>query len=83
AAGSEAAVMALQSPPQGFGGRWSVMPAEPGEYGRQLYATLRELDALGADFIVVEALPAVAEWSAIADRLGRAAVGSGAEQDET
>ena len=62
---------------------WRTASAEPAGFAHALYATLRELDALGADFIVVEALPAAAEWSAIADRLGRAAVGSGAEQDET
>ncbi|MGD9710407.1 MAG: L-threonylcarbamoyladenylate synthase [Halothiobacillaceae bacterium] len=62
---------------------WRTASAEPAGFAHALYASLRELDALGADFILVEALPATAEWSAIADRLGRAAVGSGAEQDET
>lgn len=73
AAGSEAAVMALQSPPQGFGGRWSVMPAEPGEYGRQLYATLRELDLGQPSEILIENVPQGAAWLAVRDRLTRAA----------
>jgi L-threonylcarbamoyladenylate synthase len=62
---------------------WKTASADPAGFARELYATLRELDGLGADFILVEALPASAAWSALADRLGRAAVGSGAEQDET
>ena len=32
---------------------------------------------LGADFILIEALPGGPGWRAVADRLGRAAVGSG------
>ena len=35
------------------------------------------LDAVGADFILIEALPGGPGWRAVADRLGRAAVGSG------
>ena len=61
---------------------WRAAPADAAAYARELYANLRELDALGADFIVVEAPPDTAAWQAIADRLGRAAVGSG-EADET
>jgi L-threonylcarbamoyladenylate synthase len=62
---------------------WKMASADAAGFAHELYATLRELDALGADFILVEDLPPSAAWSAIADRLGRAAVGSGAEQDET
>ena len=61
---------------------WRAAAAEAGGYAHDLYASLRELDASGADFILVEALPATPEWQAIADRLGRAAAGSG-EADET
>ena len=43
----------------------------------RLYASLRALDAVGADFILIEALPGGPGWRAVADRLGRAAVGSG------
>ena len=61
---------------------WIAAGADPAIYAHDLYAHLRALDALGADFILVEAPPADPAWSAIADRLGRAAVGSG-EADET
>lgn len=61
---------------------WRLAPADPVGYAHELYANLRHLDACGADFIVVEALPDRVEWHPIRDRLGRAAVGSG-EADET
>ena len=57
---------------------WRSLPAEPAAYAQGLYASLRALDALGADFILIEALPGDPGWRAVADRLGRAAVGSGA-----
>lgn len=62
---------------------WHAAPASAAAYAHDLYASLRMLDALAVDQILVEALPDAPQWSAIADRLGRAAVGSGAEQDET
>ncbi len=62
---------------------WQTAAADPAAYAHDLYASLRALDTLGADFILIEALPGGAAWDAIADRLGRAAVGSGAEQDQT
>ncbi|HEX7951663.1 MAG TPA: L-threonylcarbamoyladenylate synthase [Burkholderiales bacterium] len=52
---------------------WQVAPQTPDEYARLLYGTLRWLDASGCRLIVVEALPALPEWAAIRDRLGRAA----------
>lgn len=55
---------------------WRTASADPAQYGHQLYATLRELDTLGAAVILVEAPPASPAWNAIADRLGRAAAGS-------
>ena len=57
---------------------WRTLPADPAAYAQGLYASLRALDALGADFILIEALPGGPGWRAVADRLGRAAVGSGA-----
>lgn len=51
------------------------------DYAHDLYANLRLLDAAGVDLILVEAPPAQAEWRAVADRLGRAAVGSGADDE--
>lgn len=62
---------------------WHAASADAAAYGHDLYASLRELDASGADFILLEALPADDAWRAIADRLGRAVVGSGADQDKT
>ncbi len=56
---------------------WRALPADPAAYAQGLYASLRALDALGADFILIEALPGGPGWRAVADRLGRAAVGSG------
>ena len=53
------------------------LPDEPEGYARGLYAALRELDQAGNDVIVVEAIRADAGWEAVADRLRRAACGSG------
>ncbi len=53
------------------------LPAEPEAYARGFYAALRELDQVGNDIIIVEALPDSPAWSAVADRLRRAACGSG------
>ena len=52
---------------------WQVAPEKPDDYARLLYGTLRWLDVSGCRLIVVEALPALPEWVAIRDRLGRAA----------
>jgi L-threonylcarbamoyladenylate synthase len=49
------------------------MPAEPGAYATQLYARLHALDREGFDWIAVELPPETREWSAIRDRLTRAA----------
>jgi len=56
--------------------RW--LPADAEGFARALYAALREADALGAEQIVCEAVPESADWSAVADRLRRAACGAGA-----
>jgi len=61
---------------------WISAPASAAGFAHDLYANLRALDASGASVILVEAAPAEAGWEAVIDRLGRAAVGSG-EQDET
>lgn len=53
------------------------LPAEPEDYARGLYAALRELDQAGNELIVVESIPADSGWEAVADRLRRAACGSG------
>lgn len=61
---------------------WRAAPAAASGFAHELYAALRELDHLGAERILVEAPERSAAWQAVADRLGRAAVGSG-EDDET
>jgi len=78
------AVLARCAAPAGLadGVTWVQAPADPAGYGHDLYARLRSLDESGATRILVEAPPASPDWAAVADRLGRAAVGSG-EDDET
>lgn len=49
------------------------MPITPAAYAASLYATLHHLDQRGLDWIAVEAPPSTPEWTAIADRLRRAA----------
>ncbi|WP_291991954.1 L-threonylcarbamoyladenylate synthase [Candidatus Accumulibacter sp. ACC003] len=53
------------------------LPADPRGYARALYAALRKLDQAAAELIVVEETPTTAAWSAVADRLQRAACGAG------
>ncbi|MDX9996011.1 MAG: L-threonylcarbamoyladenylate synthase [Rhodocyclaceae bacterium] len=55
---------------------WRVAPADPAGFAHDLYANLRELDALGCDRIYVQK-PVGQPWQAISDRLKRAAAGSG------
>lgn len=57
---------------------WLPAPGDPQERGRQLYDTLRRLDGMGADRILVEATPPGEAWDALRDRLARAAAGAGA-----
>jgi L-threonylcarbamoyladenylate synthase len=54
-------------------GRWVVLADTPAEFGQRLYATLRDLDAVGAPRLLVEEPPAGDEWAAVRDRLARAA----------
>jgi len=61
---------------------WREAPADAAGFAHDLYAALRDLDHLGAGCILVEAPETTPPWQAVADRLGRAAVGSG-EDDET
>ncbi len=49
------------------------MPVDPREYGQRLYAVLRELEQLPLQAIVVDAPPDTPPWSAVWDRLRRAA----------
>ncbi len=73
-AGEGLAVLARRPPPPGCTAlAWRQLPETPAEYGRALYAALRELDQTGAEAILVEAVPAGEDWAAVADRLARAA----------
>ncbi len=53
-----------------------TMPAGADAYAHQLYAGLREMDAAGAELIVVERPPVDDVWQGINDRLRRAAFDS-------
>jgi L-threonylcarbamoyladenylate synthase len=48
-------------------------PDDPQTYARELYGLLRALDGADVERILIETLPVSAEWSAVNDRLGRAA----------
>lgn len=50
-----------------------ALPKEPSGYARHLYDALHQLDKAGVDVILVESPTSTAAWSAIHDRLGRAA----------
>ncbi len=76
--GGRCGVISANQPAQlGMPHTWRLMPADPVGYAHDLYGALRDLDHAGVDLIVVEALPTGADWAAVADRLRRAAAGSG------
>jgi L-threonylcarbamoyladenylate synthase len=76
--GRRCAVLGHSQPPQsGMPHVFRLLPAEPVGYAHELYAALRDLDHAGVDLIAVEALPESAAWTAVADRLRRAAAGAG------
>lgn len=58
---------------------WRALPDDPQGYGHALYATLRELDALRGDRILVARVPDDEAWTAVRDRLTRAAHGTQTE----
>lgn len=51
----------------------ATMPSDPTLFARDLYATLRRLDTQGFSELFMEMPPALPEWLAVNDRLGRAA----------
>ena len=55
---------------------WRVASRDAGRYAHDLYACLREFDALARDLILVEQPPADEAWRAVGDRLQRAAADS-------
>jgi L-threonylcarbamoyladenylate synthase len=50
-----------------------TMPKSPDAYARRLYATLHSLDESGCELVLIERPPNAPEWTAIIDRLERAA----------
>ena len=88
-AGNRIAVLAFAAMPRvkpspvGVGVRnarrlvWISAEADAVSYAQSLYANLRTLDAAQTNVILVEAPPALPDWHAVNDRLGRAATGSG------
>jgi L-threonylcarbamoyladenylate synthase len=77
--GKRLAVLAVAELPPGLAGL--VLPAQSAAYAHRLYAALRELDAGGQQVLLVERPPDGAEWLAVHDRLRRAAVGAGPDDD--
>jgi L-threonylcarbamoyladenylate synthase len=76
-AGRHIAVFSSQAPaPTHQNLVWCPASADAAQFAQDLYARLREIDAIGCDLILVAAPPAVEAWRAISDRLRRAAAGS-------
>ncbi len=69
---NDVAVLAYRPKPALFEGVWLELPNSAVLYGQGLYAALRELDALSVKAIYVEAVPNLADWLAVRDRLRRA-----------
>lgn len=72
ARGSRVAVLAFSRPDERVD-YWIRMPRDPAAYAQRLYGALRELDGAGCEVILVEAPVEAPEWSAVRDRLQRAA----------
>jgi L-threonylcarbamoyladenylate synthase len=69
-------MIALHPRPTTFKGVWYQLPDDAGLYGQRLYATLRELDTLKLERILLEQVPETPEWLAVRDRLKRATLGT-------
>jgi L-threonylcarbamoyladenylate synthase len=52
---------------------WESQPSDPERFARELYDTLRRLDAMGLQRLLVERVPQASRWDAVGDRLARAA----------
>lgn len=71
--GKKLAVLARAEAPAGLKDvSWQTAPRAVAGYAHELYASLRRLDDLGCDLILVEAPPAAPEWQGVNDRLRRA-----------
>ena len=73
-AGGGIGLWSTQEPHAGLAGLvWREQPRDPAAAAHQLFAVLRELDALGVTEIWVEQVPCGAAWDGVRDRLQRAA----------
>ncbi|MFA5912299.1 MAG: L-threonylcarbamoyladenylate synthase [Burkholderiales bacterium] len=71
--GRKVAVLARAEAPPGLHEvHWQSAPCALAGYAHELYASLRRLDALGCELILVEAPPAAPGWQGVNDRLNRA-----------
>ena len=70
-AGKKLGVLSLE--PTMLAAREIVLPAEPRDYARALYAALHQLDEAGVELILIEEVPNFPAWDAVRDRLKRAA----------
>ena len=76
-AGLRVAALAAESPILDHPGiTWRPASVDPVQFAHELYASLRELDAMGRDLILVAVPPDAEAWRAVGDRLRRAAAGS-------
>jgi len=72
--GKKIAVLARAEAPSGLKDiYWQAAPRAVAEYAHELYASLRRLDDLACDVMLVEAPPDVPGWQGVNDRLRRAA----------
>ena len=76
-------VLARRPPGVALRAQWMRMPESPAAFGHDLYARLREADALGGAILLIERPPETAEWEAVNDRLRRAAAGSGCQAEKS
>jgi len=75
AGGKRIGVLAYRQPPAASSRIHVIrMPRQVDEYAQSLYASLRELDRLQLDMILVEQPPKTAAWQAINDRLRKATI---------
>jgi L-threonylcarbamoyladenylate synthase len=72
AAGRKTGVLAFA--PAGLGELEIIMPSQAGAYAARLYDALHQLEDAGCRFLLIEAVPDTAAWTAIRDRLARAAM---------
>ena len=55
------------------GWHWCRAPQKADAYAHDLYARLRDMDAMACDLILLERPPQTPSWQAVNDRIGRAA----------